>query len=86
MLCVHRYAEELRQRQGTEEEEKEEQESLLQEGGRRRCGPKTMHCLAPSAACLIVMFTASVGMHKVPKCHQSVICSFFLSPVVGFVM
>ncbi|CAL8469910.1 g9452 [Coccomyxa elongata] len=31
-----RYAEELRQRQGTEEEEKEEQESLLQEGGRRR--------------------------------------------------
>ncbi|BDA43923.1 hypothetical protein COCOBI_05-1060 [Coccomyxa sp. Obi] len=31
-----RYAEELRQRQGTEEEEKEEQESLLQEGGRQR--------------------------------------------------
>ncbi len=43
MLCVHRYAEELRQRQGTEEEEKEEQESLLQEGGRRRCASETMH-------------------------------------------
>ena len=53
---MHRYAEELRQRQGTEEEEKDEQESLLQEGGRqRRCITETLllplachiSCLSP---------------------------------------
>ena len=43
-----RYAEELRQKQGSEEEEKDEQDALLKQSGRqRRCAPSVDPRLVP---------------------------------------